>query len=223
MDERAASEAGTKQTSLAQAAEVLDGEAGHITARWVERLQATIYRMNAVIQDLVDVTRLEAGQLRLSRRPVDLRAFLLDLLERRSGTIARERIRLQAPEQLSPVYADLARLEHILMALLTNALQYSRPDTKVAVRLDESSGTVITSVQDHGPGVPPDVLPRLFDRLKPMSEPGLGGTFSFSLPVANRLHQPTGSTDGVPPAGSRPGRSWQRPASGSRCSSRAPA
>ncbi len=136
-----------------------------------EAIVDNVRRMNGMIQDLIDVTRLEAGQLLLSRRPVDLRAFLLDLLERQSETIARERIRVQAPERLPPVSADPSRLERILMALLTNALQYSTPGTEVTVRLTQSNGKVITSVQDRGPGIPPEVLPTLFERYEPMRIP----------------------------------------------------
>lgn len=121
-------------------------------------------RMNAMIQDLADASRLESGHLKLQRRPVDLRFFVLDLTERLTGVVDADRIRVEAPDGLPLVSADPDRLERILMNLLTNALKYSDSGAEVTVTLAEGNGEVITSVSDHGPGIPPKELPDLFKR-----------------------------------------------------------
>ncbi len=134
-----------------------------------ESIIDNVRRMNGMIQDLIDVTRLEAGQLQLSRRPVDLRDSLFNLLERQIERHDRERIRVEAVDSLPPVFADPIRLERILMALVSNALQYSAPGTAVNVRFAQSDGMVITWVRDCGPGIPPEMLPKLFERRDPMT------------------------------------------------------
>ncbi len=122
-------------------------------------------RMSLMLRDLVDLTSLESGQeLKLNLEPVDLRCFVLELKERLRGMLDSDRICIEAPRELSPVLADPDRLERILVNLLNNALKYSSPSTEVVIRLARRNGEVETDVIDHGPGIPPEQLPHLFDR-----------------------------------------------------------
>jgi len=179
-----------------------------------EAIVANARRMNTMIQDLIDAVRLEASQVQLRRQPVDLRSFVLSLKAQQADTIESERIRVDAPPDLPPVSADPERLQRILLSLLSNALKYSAPDTEVIVHLRQHDGEIITSVEDHGRGIAPEELPRLFQRYYPEapgqrreglglslyvtrmfveahggriwveSQVGKGSTFSFSLPLA---------------------------------------
>ncbi len=132
--------------------------------RSAEAILASSQRMNVMIQDLVDSARQEAGALKLEHEPVDLRGMLVDLIARLSGTLDTERIRLQAPEGLPHVWADPARLERILINLLSNALKYSPAPREVTVSLRREGDWVITAVNDRGAGIPPEELPHLFQR-----------------------------------------------------------
>ena len=155
---------------------VILGQA-ELLARWLEQAGLTgrerrgartiitnAQRMDSMIQDLVDAARQGAGQLRLTREPVDLRTFASDLITRKAGVLQAERIRIEAPAGLPPVSADPARLERILVNLLTNALKYSAPSTEVTIRLSRHNSEIVTSVIDRGRGIPPEELPRLFQR-----------------------------------------------------------
>ena len=144
-----------------------------------ETIIAAAQRMDRMIQDLVDAARAEAGQIRLERQPVDVRAFALDLKQRLAPTMETARVEVQVPEGLAPVWADPARLERILTNLWSNALEYSTPGTPVTVSARQEDGRVITSVTDRGPGIPPEDLPRLFQRYfrartTPQPREGLG-------------------------------------------------
>jgi len=184
--------------------------------RSAEAIRTSAKRMNAMIQDLVDAAGIEAGQLRMDVRPLDLHAGISDLKERLAA-VGGERIRVEAPEKLPQVSADPDRVERILTNLLTNALKYSLPGTPVTVTLTKRKGEVVTAVSDRGPGIPPDALPHLFERyyrarearehraglglglyiakglveahggrIWVESRAGQGSTFYFTLPAARR-------------------------------------
>jgi PAS domain S-box-containing protein len=133
-------------------------------AAGVEAIQRSAQRMNAMIQDLVDVTRLESGQLPLEIHPIRLHAYLTNLLSRMDTLIDYARIRVELPPDLPAVTADDNRLERIVINLLSNALKYSPPSTPVIVHAHCDDGMVRVSVTDAGPGIPPDEQPNLFQR-----------------------------------------------------------
>ncbi len=99
-----------------------------------EAIITSVRRMNTMIEDLVDIARLEVGQLRLEARPVDLRSLLSELLER------------------------------IFTNLLSNALKYSPVETQVLVTAGKNDGEALISVSDRGIGIAPEDIPNLFKR-----------------------------------------------------------
>ncbi|MHB9106297.1 MAG: sensor histidine kinase [Armatimonadota bacterium] len=130
----------------------------------VEAIQRSAKRMNAMIQDLVDMTRLESGQLPLNTQSVNLNAYLTNLLSRMETLIDYSRIQVEIPVDVPSVAADYNRLERIFINLLSNALKYSIPGTPVAVRAQQEDGMVRVSITDKGPGIPPEEQPNLFQR-----------------------------------------------------------
>jgi len=130
----------------------------------VQMIISSARSMNAMIQDLVDSARLESGQLQLHLQPIDLCSYLPRLEQRLIGTMDIERIRVELPAGLPPIYADEDRLDRILTNLLSNACKYSLPGTPVEITAMQREGEVIVSVTDRGPGIPPEQLTRLFQR-----------------------------------------------------------
>jgi signal transduction histidine kinase len=132
--------------------------------RGADAILASADRMQRLIQDMVDAARLEAGHLALKLEPVDLNAFLLEWKERLAGALAVERVRISVTPDLPFVLADPARLEQIVVNLVTNALKYSVADSEVQVAFTHAGDRLELSVRDQGSGIAADELPRLFDR-----------------------------------------------------------
>jgi signal transduction histidine kinase len=121
-------------------------------------------RMDAMVEDLLDGARFEAGRLRLALEEVDLAAFLGELLGRMGASLEVERVELALPESGSmTVRADPRRLERVILNLLSNALKYA-PEGKVRLEVRSRSGWATLSVVDEGPGIHPDDLRHLFQR-----------------------------------------------------------
>jgi len=180
----------------------------------VEAIARGVKRMNVMIEDLVEVARLEGGQAALHCRPVPLPAYLPALLARNAPVLLLDRLALDVPADLPPVCADEDRLERILLNLLTNAQKYSTPATPIRVQAQSTGDAVTISVIDQGQGIRPDDLPHLFSRfyraksdrradgiglglyitrllveahggqITVNSTVGQGSTFTFTLPVA---------------------------------------
>jgi signal transduction histidine kinase len=130
----------------------------------VDAIITSAHRMNLMIQDLLDSARIASGQMTLVQEPLDLRAYVVDLTGRLDGILDTSRIRVEAPEGLPRVSADAARLERILINLLSNAFKYSTPETEISLELTRSPGAIVTAISNHGRGIPPEELPRLFER-----------------------------------------------------------
>ncbi|HET8723027.1 MAG TPA: ATP-binding protein [Anaeromyxobacteraceae bacterium] len=157
----------TPLAALAGQAQILRKRAG--ADPWVvERAEAILRassRMTRMVEDLLDGALQESGKLRLDLEPVDLHAFLGETLARLAGVLDVQRIDVALPGgQRLVVVADAARLERILVNLLSNALKYSPEGTRVRVEAEARGGRVVVSVADQGPGIPESDLPRLFER-----------------------------------------------------------
>ncbi len=140
-----------------------------------------------VIEQLVDMVRLEAGRLKLNRIAIDLRAFVLELKEWLSGAMEAERIRVEIPQALPAVLADPILLERILMNLLGNALKYSPARTEVLVQGRSVGPEVVISVSDHGVGIGPEELARLFQRFRGTGTAREGEGGGASLYITRKL------------------------------------
>jgi len=124
-----------------------------------------------VLNEVLDVARVEAGRMQLTIGPVSLDVSLRESLDLIAPLAAQRSIRLSAPSFFSGncVLADRVRLNQILLNLLSNAVKYNHEGGEVNVTLKELGGErVRLCVQDTGPGIPPEALDRLFtpfDRL----------------------------------------------------------
>jgi two-component system OmpR family sensor kinase len=126
-------------------------------------------RMTRLVSDLMTLARMDAGQTVLHFEELDLSDVALEAAERLSALAERQQIRLEMkdlPELL--VHGDRQYLVQMVSNLIENAVKYSGPGQTVQIetgpRHDDQQDAAMLRVSDHGPGIPSDHLPRLFDR-----------------------------------------------------------
>ena len=121
-------------------------------------------RMVNLINQLLDVSRLETRRLELNLDRVDLVSLASDTVDRLQMTTSRHTLRLRAPQEPIWVTADPLRLAQVLSNLLMNAIQYSPAGGPVEVTVEAQEGRAWVSVRDWGIGIAPEDQPRLFQR-----------------------------------------------------------
>lgn len=181
-------------------------------------------RLSHLVQTLLDLSQIQAGELSLIRKRLDLRSIVrgvaTEIEDERQRTIE-----LSLPDEAVVVDADPRRVREVVFHLLDNAVKYSPAADKVDVAIECRDGQATVSIRDYGAGIPPlkqDQLFQAFFQVAPMtnpttgmglglhisrvivhghgghiwfvSEPGVGSTFSFSLPLA-KSQSWSGSSD----------------------------
>lgn len=127
--------------------------------------QATT-RLDKLTEDLLDVTRLQAGRLALSRKPIDLVAVARYMVTQTHMTTQRHTLTFQTPLSSLSMHVDRVRIEQVLANLLSNAVKYSPQGGSIEVTLREEAEPHIAllSVRDHGIGIPASQQARMFGR-----------------------------------------------------------
>jgi two-component system, OmpR family, sensor kinase len=193
------------------------------------KLDEGIERLGRLISDLLDLARLDQGLFTVNPQPLDVAALVREIAEAMSAPGAA--VRVEAPPEL-PIVADPVRLRQVLENLLANAAAHSPDGIAVAfeVAAEQRTGEMwaVITVADQGSGIPPELLPRLFERfakspgsaglglglhlaqqiavahggtLEVTSTPGAGTTFRLSLPTSGCAREPVGRASTAPGTG----------------------
>ncbi|MHB8646569.1 MAG: PAS domain-containing protein, partial [Thermomicrobiales bacterium] len=164
----AAHELRTPLTAIKGYAELLDRRLSAQKGREADRRSLGIIRkqterLAGLVNEMLDVSRIEAGRLQLNRETIDLSALTGDVVN--SMRVSSEAHHLSfAAESGVAVSGDTARIEQVLINLIANAITYSPEGSAVDVRVGTHDGAALVSIRDHGVGIAPDELPHLFDR-----------------------------------------------------------
>ena len=147
-----------------------------------EVMQRQTGHLIRLVDDLLDVSRINHGRVALDIERIDVATIILRALESTREFISEQRhdLAVKLPPDAMPVEADPVRLEQVLVNLLNNAARYSPPGSRIWLTSLRNDNEVVISVRDEGQGITAEVLPRVFEpffrgeRAKQTSGNGLG-------------------------------------------------
>ncbi len=158
----------TPLTTIAGYAETLAD--GTITTEDLPRVAAVLQRqsgrLSRLVEDLMLLSRLEAREFALRTEPVDLAAHVRGVAEEFRPRAEQVAVRLDVEvEETGQVEADPVRVSQVVTNLVENALRYAPDGGRVGVTVRAPPGETVVAVTDNGPGIDPEDLPRVFERL----------------------------------------------------------
>jgi two-component system phosphate regulon sensor histidine kinase PhoR len=213
----------TPLASISAYAEMLvDGEANDEQTKkeFYSVIQSQAKRLNRLIEDMLSISRIESGLIKVEKEPVSLTVLIEEQLQMIRSYAEEKHIEIigQKPIVFDQVYADRDMISQVIVNLLSNAVKYTPcgGSIKIETEVDEIVGLARVSVTDTGVGIPKDEIERIFDkfyrvsankkqaegtglglnlvrqivekvhngRVFVKSEPGVGSTFGFELPLA---------------------------------------
>jgi signal transduction histidine kinase len=121
-------------------------------------------RLSHLINDFLDLQRMQVGRQIYQLTPTDLAAVLRDMVSLFAPESASHRIRVEVLDALPAIRADAERLRQVLANLLSNAIKFSPDGGEVTVGARAQGAQVLVWVADHGLGIPPEAVPRLFSK-----------------------------------------------------------
>ncbi|MEK7347975.1 MAG: HD domain-containing phosphohydrolase [Candidatus Eisenbacteria bacterium] len=137
-------------------------------------------RLARMVNDVLDLSRLDSGHRRLRAEPLTIRAVVADVLPTIEPVLQEKMLRfqLELPTDLPLVEADLDLLKQVFVNLIHNAAKFSPAEQEIIVRAERAGDCLRIAVEDRGRGIPPDHLPRVFDRFYRVEGGGerVGGT-----------------------------------------------
>ena len=137
-------------------------------AKGIEVIQRNATAQGKLIEDILDVSRVITGKLRLELAPSDLEAIVSDAIDvvRASALAKRISIEFEPVTDDARFVGDPERLQQVVWNLLSNAVKFTEPDGSVRIRLRREGSRLVLSVTDSGVGIEPSFLPYAFDRFK---------------------------------------------------------
>ena len=186
------------------------GKAGEVPEKGRRMLEIAVQntdRLVRLINDILDIERIESGRVTMELRPVDAAELARHAVEVMSAMAEKAGVRLTVRAERQPLEADPDRILQVLTNLLSNAVKFSPPGGEVALTVERRDGEVVFRVRDQGRGIPADRLESIFERFQQVDSSDArekGGT-GLGLAICRSIVQQHGGQIGVestPGAGS---------------------
>ena len=187
--------------------------------QFAETINREAIRLGQLVNDFLELARLESGRAHIAQDPVDLRQVIEEAVSiiRPQAAERDITVNVDLPEDIPTVIGDAARLKQVLLNLASNAVKYNKDGGQVDISLTVDKDRVTIAVKDTGRGIAPEDLPHVFEKFYRVvdseqeavgtglglsiakqiveshggeiwvkSEVGVGSTFAFTLPVAQK-------------------------------------
>ena len=138
------------------------------TQQAIDTIARNAHLQAQLISDILDVSRIIAGKLRLELRPVDLADVVKSALEtvRPAAEAKGIHVDCMIDPAAGPLTGDAARLQQVVWNLLSNAIKFTPRGGRMGIRIERVNSSTRLTVEDNGPGVAPDFLPHVFERFR---------------------------------------------------------
>jgi signal transduction histidine kinase len=179
-----------------------DGTYGQLTERGVQRsklAETSVQSLISMVSDLLDVEKFEAGKLEMNCQNTSLQAIVDKSLDAVRGMAEQQKVKLEARDVATEVYADADRLVRVLVNLLGNAIKFSPADSTVSISSTVTNGWVEVRVVDQGRGIPAAHKEAIFDRFQQVEiedDTSKGGS-GLGLAICKAIVEAHGGTIGV--------------------------
>ena len=159
--------------------------------RFLDRMETEVDALTQMVQELLELSRIESGQVPFRLVPVAVAEVVLPPVERLRPQAERFVLQLTVdlPPDLPPVLADAERIQQVVTNLVHNAVKFTPSGGEVTISAVASGDEVVVSVRDTGVGIPADDLPRIFERFYKADHARSGGGTGLGLAIAKHIVQ----------------------------------
>ena len=173
-------------TETLQSGALSDPEAG---PRFLSRINAEVDALTQMAQELLDLSRIESGQVELILAPLAPKSLITSAAERMRMQAERAGLKLliKCEDGLPNIRADKSRLEQVLVNLLHNAVKFTKPGGEIVLEAESANGGVRFAVRDTGVGIPAESLSRIFERFYRVDKSRTGSGTGLGLSISKHI------------------------------------
>lgn len=173
-------------TETLQSGALADPEAG---PRFLGRISTEVDALTQMAQELLDLSRIESGQVELILSPIKPKELLTSALDRMKMQAERAGLKLsiKCDDDLPSIHADKSRLEQVLVNLIHNAVKFTKPGGEVILEAESVLGGAQFAVRDTGVGIPAESLSRIFERFYRVDRSRTGSGTGLGLSISKHI------------------------------------
>lgn len=173
-------------TETLQNGALSDPDAG---PRFLDRIHTEVDALTQMTQELLDLSRIESGQVQLNFESIAPRKLIYSAADRMKAQAERASLTLdvKCDDGLPNIHADRNRLEQVLVNLIHNAVKFTKPGGRITLGVESVSGGVRCAVRDTGVGIPSESLTRIFERFYRVDSSRTGSGTGLGLSIARHI------------------------------------
>ena len=156
---------------------------------FLSKINAEADKLAQMVQELGELSRIESGEATLQKRRINIAEAIGRAVDRLRAQADRAGLNLNVaiPPTLPEVVADEARVEQILVNIIHNAIKFTPSGGRISISAKAKDNDILVSVADTGIGIPPDDLPRIFERFYKAAKSRTGGGTGLGLAIAKHI------------------------------------
>jgi two-component system sensor histidine kinase KdpD len=155
---------------------IMPGDQLELTRTLTGEIRTSTTRLNRLVANLLDMTRLESGRVKLHLEWCDVKDLVNDAVRKTGKELAQHKVTVSLGPGLPLVKLDAVLMEQVLLNLLVNAACYTPPGTLIEIAAKASAQELALMVADRGPGLPPESVPQVFEKFYRVPGAPAGGT-----------------------------------------------